>query len=59
MLISILVTGYVIYLYLKLKNETKIDTDRHVASVDELNSAILRLDVRVADIVGKMTAAGK
>lgn len=53
------VTTYVMYFHIKIKNETKIYADRHVVSVDELNSAILRLDVRVADIVGKITAAGK
>jgi len=59
MLISLLVTGYVIYLYYKLKNEQTVETDKHVTSADELHSAIERLDVRVAGIVAKMTTAEK
>jgi len=59
MLISLLVTGYVIYLYFKLKNEQTVESDKHLTSVDELDSAIERLDVRVADIVAKMTTAEK
>jgi hypothetical protein len=47
MIISLLVTGYVVYLYFKLKAEEHVEDAPQLDSVAELKSAVIELDSRV------------
>ena len=59
MLFSLLITAYVLYLYFNLKNERTAEASKHVTSIAELESAIQRLDARVASIVAKLMTSEK
>jgi len=56
MIISFLVTGYVVYLYLKLKAEERAKDAPEFDAVAELKSAVFELEKRVERLLDYVAA---
>jgi hypothetical protein len=59
MIISLLVTGYVAYLYFKLKAEAEAKDDPALDAVAELKSAAIELNARVERLETQLAAPRK
>jgi hypothetical protein len=59
MIISLLVTGYIFYLYFKLKAEREAIENSEFDSVAELKSAVIELNARVQGLEKRLTAPRK
>lgn len=59
MIISLLVTGYVVYLYFKLKAERDAKDAPQFDCAAELKSAVFELDARVEHLENHLAALSK